>query len=169
MRLVFRLLTLAALAALTGVPSALAATLTFDADVQASFGIRNSITCPPTLDCGRARIAGFGNATRTLAITSFTPDVPAGCDSVTAAEHMVLVSDGSTLDLALVAALCYPGASHEAPDTPRAQGDPFKATGTFVVVGGTGVFAGAAGNGTLTSAGAGDGIVIHYSGTLTRP
>ena len=35
--------------------------------------------------------------------------------------------------------------------------------------GGTGVFAGASGSGTLTSVGAGDAIVIHYSGTLAIP
>jgi len=159
----------AALAALTLTLPAPAQTSTFEANVQGSFGIRNSMTCPPNLDCGRARIDGFGAATRALAITGFTPGVPAGCDSVTAVEHMVLDSDGSTLDLVLDAALCYPGSSRDASDSPRAQGDPFKATGTFAVVGGTGVFAGAAGSGTLTSVGAGDAIVIHYSGTLVIP
>lgn len=156
-------------AALALVVSASAATVAFNADVQASFGIRNSITCPPDLDCGRARIDGFGNATRTLAITGFTPGVPSGCNSVSALEHMVLDRDGSTLDLALDAALCSPGGSENAPSGPRSQGDPFKATGTYAVIGGTGVFAGATGAGTLTSVGAGDGIVIHYSGTLTLP
>ena len=159
----------AALAALALALPAAAETATFEANVQGSFGIRNSMTCPPNLDCGRARIDGYGAATRTLAITGFAPGVPAGCDSVTAVEHMVLDSNGSTLDLALDAALCYPGSSHDASDNPRAQGDPFRATGTFLVVGGTGVFAGATGGGTLTSVGAGDGIVIHYSGTLAIP
>jgi hypothetical protein len=159
----------AALAVLTLALPAAAQTATFKANVQGLFGIRNSTTCAPNLDCGRARIDGFGAATRTLAITGFTPGVPVGCDAVTAVEHMVLDSDGSTLDLALDAALCYPGSSRDAPDSPRAQGDPFKATGTFVIVGGTGAFAGATGSGTLTSVGAGDAIVIHYSGTLAIP
>jgi len=159
----------AALAALIWALPAPAQTAVFKANVQGSFGIRSSTTCPPNLDCGRARIDGFGAATRALAITGFTPGVPAGCDSVTAVEHMVLDSDGSTLDLALDAALCYPGSSRDSSDSPRAQGDPFKATGTFAVVGGTGVFAGATGSGTLTSVGAGDAIVIHYSGTLVIP
>lgn len=41
--------------------------------------------------------------------------------------------------------------------------------GTYVVLGGTGVFAGATCGGSLIGVGAGDGIVIHYSGTLTLP
>jgi hypothetical protein len=159
----------AALAALALALPAPAQTSTFEAKVQGLFGIRNSIICPPNLDCGRARIDGYGAATRTLAITGFTPGVPAGCDSVTALEHMVLDSDGSTLDLALDAAICHPGSSRDASSSPRAQGDPFRATGTFAIVGGTGVFAGATGSGTLTSVGAGDAIVIHYSGTLAIP
>jgi hypothetical protein len=169
MRRALYIVSSAALAALTLALPAQAQTATFDANVQGSFGIRNSMTCPPDLDCGRARIDGFGKATRTLAITGFTPGVPAGCNSVTAIEHMVLDSDGSTLDLVLDAAICYPGASQDASDSPRAQGDPFQATGTFAIVGGTGVFAGATGSGTLTSVGAGDAIVIHYSGTLVIP
>ena len=156
----------AAVAALALTASAAAETVAFSADVQASFGIRNSIQCPPDLDCGRARIVGFGKATRTLAITGFTPGVPSGCNSVTAVEHMVLERDARTLDLALDAALCTPGGSASANDPPGAPGDPFTATGTYVVLGGAGV-AGATGGGTLTGVGAGDGIVIHYTGTLT--
>jgi hypothetical protein len=158
-----------ALATLALASAASAQTVAFDAKVQGSFGIRNSISCPPNFDCGRAMIDGFGKATRALEITSFVPDTPPGCDSVTAVEHMVLNSDGSTLDLALEAALCYPGGSHAAPDSPQAEGDPFTASGTFVVIGGTGTFAGASGSGTLTGVGAGDAIVIHYSGTLMLP
>jgi hypothetical protein len=169
MRRASHVVTIVALIALTAAAAASAQTVAFNADVQGLFGIRNSISCPPGLDCGRARIDGFGKATRTLAITGFVPGTPAGCDSVTALEHMVLDSDGSTLDLALEAAICPPGASDEAPHSPRSQGDPFKATGAFAVVGGTGAFAGATGSGTLVSVGAGDGIVIHYSGTLTLP
>jgi len=159
----------AALGALAMALPASAQAAAFEANVQGSFGIRSSIDCPPNLDCGRARIDGYGAATRMLALTGVAPGIPAGCNSVTAVEHMVLDSDGSTLDLALDAALCYPGSSHDSSSTPRAQGDPFKATGTFVVVGGTGVFAGAIGGGTLTGVGAGDAIVIHYSGTLAIP
>jgi hypothetical protein len=164
---------MAALAA-AGVALALAmpasaGTTAFEADVQGSFGIRSSDECPPDLDCGRARIEGFGKATRTLALTGFAPNLPPGCDTVTAIERLVLVADGSTLDLALDAALCYPGASAGAQGSPRSQGDPFKATGRFVVLGGSGRFAGATGAGTLRSVGAGDAIVIHYSGTLTLP
>ena len=159
----------ATLVAVTMAVPASAQATAFEANVQASFDIRNSIDCPPNLDCGRARIDGYGAATRTLALTGVTPGTPAGCDSVTAVEHMVLDSDGSTLDLALDAALCYPGSSADSSDSPRSQGDPFKATGTFVVAGGTGVFAGATGGGTLTGVGAGDAIVIHYSGTLAIP
>lgn len=108
-----------AVAALALTASAPAQTVGFNADVQASFGIRNSIECPPDLDCGRARIVGFGKATRTLAITGFTPGVPIGCNSVTAVEHMVLESDGSSLDLQLDAALCAPGGSANSNDSPR--------------------------------------------------
>ena len=169
MRRVLTLAVLAALAVLVIAPPASAETVEFEADVQGFFGIRNSSPCPPGLDCGRARIEGFGKATRTLAITGFEPGVPPGCNSVTAVEQMVLETDGSTLTLELEAAICTPGASGSAPHTPQAQGDPFNATGTFTVIGGTGAFAGATGGGTLTSVGAGDAIVIHYEGTLTLP
>jgi hypothetical protein len=157
----------AAVAALALTASAAAQTVAFSADVQASFGIRNSIQCPPDLDCGRARIVGFGKATRTLAITGFTPGVPSGCNSVTALEHRVLESDGSTLDLALDAALCNPGGSASANDPPGSPGDHLHSDGNLRRPRGTGAFAGATGGGTLTGVGAGDGIVIHYTGTLT--
>ena len=162
------LVSLAVLGLLVAALPAAAQTVDFDATVRASFGIRNSIECPPDLDCGTARVDGFGKATRTLAITGLAPDSPPGCDTITGIEHMTLDSDGSTLDLAVTAALCYPGASHSAPDDEaRSQGDPFKASGTFEVIDGTGVFAGANGRGTLTAIGAGDAIVIHYAGTIT--
>lgn len=169
MRRALALGVLTAIAALAAALPVSAETTAFGADVQGWFGIRASSTCPPDLDCGRARIDGFGKATRTLAITGFAPGVPEGCNSLTAVERLVLDADGSTLELALEAALCNPGASAAAPHTPRSQGDPFTATGTYVVLGGTGVFAGATGGGTLTALGAGDAIVIHYDGTLALP
>ena len=169
MRRALCLLSLAALGLLAAHPAA-AQPFELDASVRGSFGIRNSIDCPPDLDCGTARIVGFGKATRTLGITGVTPGVPAGCNTLTAVEHMVLDSDGSILDLAVTAALCYPGASSTAPGQQGiSRGNPFQATGTFEVIGGTGVFAGAGGSGTLTAIGAGDAIVIHYSGALTLP
>jgi hypothetical protein len=162
------LVSLAVLGVFVSAVPAAAQTFDFDAMVRASFGIRNSIVCPPDLDCGTASVDGFGKATRTFAITGFVPAVPPGCDLVTGIEHMTLDSDGSTLDLAVTAALCYPGASHSAPDDQApSKGDPFKATGTFEVSDGTGVFAGAGGSGTLTAIGAGDAIVINYAGTIT--
>lgn len=170
MRRALCLLSLATLGSFAAAVPASAQTVEFDASVRASFGIRNSIDCPPDLDCGTARIDGFGKATRTLGITGVAPGVPAGCDTVTAIEHMILDSDGSILDLAVRAALCYPGASSSAPGQQgRSQGNPFQGTGTFEVIGGTGVFAGASGSGTLTAIGAGDAIVIDYSGALTLP
>jgi hypothetical protein len=170
MRRALCLLSLGALGVLAAAVPAAAQTVELHARVQGSFGIRNSIDCAPDLDCGTARIDGFGKATRTLGITGATPGVPVGCDTLTAIEHMILDSDGSILDLAVTAALCHPGGSSTAPGQQgRSQGNPFQATGTFEVIGGTGVFAGAAGSGTLTAIGAGDAIVIDYSGTLTLP
>lgn len=167
MRRILCLFGLAALGSFVAAVPAAAQIVEFEASVQASLGIRNSIDCPPDRDCGTARIDGFGKATRTLAITGFVPDQPAGCDTVTGIEHMTLDSDGSTLELGVTAALCYPGGSHDARDEPQSQGDPFQATGAFEVIGGTGVFAGASGSGTLTAIGAGDAVVIHYTGTIT--
>jgi hypothetical protein len=161
-----KLIVLSALAALALAVSAQAQTMDLEVDVQGLFGIRNSVECPPSLDCGKARIDGFGKATRTFQITGFTPDVLPGCNFVSGVDHLVLDSDGSSLDLGLAATLCGPGSSENAPDSPRSQGDPLRATGTFSVLGGTGTFADATGGGALLAIAAGDSIVIHYSGTL---
>jgi hypothetical protein len=168
MRRALCLVTLAALGSFAVAAPAAAQLVELDAVVRAAFGIRNSIDCAPGLMCGTARIDGFGKATTTFAITGFVPDVPPGCNTFSGIQQMTLESDGSMVELVVTAALCYPGRSHEAPDDQApSQGDPFNATGTFEVVGGTGVFANASGSGALTAIAAGDAIVIDYAGTIS--
>jgi hypothetical protein len=62
---------------------------------------------------------------------------------------------------------CTPGRSADAPDGDRAFGNPFQGEGTFVISAGTGVFAGASGDGTLYTRAGGDVYNLHYAGTIT--
>ena len=129
--------------------------------MSGSFGIRNSDDCPPGLDCGRAASTDSGRQRGHSRSPAYSPILhpaaslslrsSAWCSSATGARSTSRSRPCSAFRR------LRERASHAA-----GAGDPFKATGTFVVAGGTGAFAGATGGGTLTSVGAGDAIVIHY-------
>jgi len=104
----------------------------------------NFRVCPPGVDlCGKGIVHGFGTATGTF---TFFPTE----------RVFILDSDGSTLRIALV---------------PTDLSPPTLA-GTWTVIGGTGVFAGATGSGTIWATGTGVPVpsdTAHYRGTITLP
>ena len=145
---------------------ALAATLPASAATTQEFRaeLHDNQVCPAGFDlCGKGLVQDFGTVTTTLAFTSFGPG-PENCSSVTAERVLTLDSDGSTLRLFLEGILCPQGAAgSNAPGT---------GSGTFTVIGGSGQFAGATGNGELTIQATGvPGLsdTAHYEGTLTLP
>ena len=116
---------------------------------------RNDPPCVAGLLCGTGTIAGYGEASFSLVPTSIGPTV-GSCQPVTALTTLALADGSGTLTLDATGELCSPGNSANAPGAVRSFGNPFEALVTYEVVGGTGVFAGASGDGTakLTSAGA---------------
>lgn len=114
----------------------------------------SSSDCPPGSDiCGKGVVKGFGTVTTSLTFTSFAPGPGENCVTVTA-DRIATLDDGSTLLLALVGTICE-----------------FKISGTFVIVGGTGVFDQATGGGTVSGVGI-RGIPsdsVHFEGTVTLP
>ena len=77
---------------------------------------------------------------------------------------------GSTLVIAELDNQCTPGNStNTSGNQLHSFGNPFYGDGTWTIVSGTGVFAGATGTGTVSYVAAGDALVEHYSGTITLP
>ena len=131
-----------------------------------------SNSCPPgVLTCATVLVPGFGRATATFTGTSFIPGVPEpNCFTAGGIVGVTLQSDGSTLLLATEQVGCTPGASGTAPGTlGTSGGPPFLAEGTWSVIGGAGIFAGATGGGTASTNNAGDVSVSRYFGTITLP
>lgn len=116
-------------------------------DFRASF---KGSDCGPDL-CDTGTIQGFGRVTSRLHFTSLGPGPSPTCSSGTADRLITLDADGSTLQLAVDGTIC--GRFID---------------GTFSVVGGTGVFGGATGDGTLRGI-AHNGEAVQYRGTLTLP
>jgi hypothetical protein len=120
--------------------------------------------------CGIGRIVGYGEAELTLLATSVLPTSVAGCGfalAVTGAATIEL-PEGSTLMLEEAGTYCLPGGSHVAPGNFFASyGNPLEIEASYSIVGGSGVFAGAAGTGTNAIYQAGDTQIAVYSGTLT--
>jgi hypothetical protein len=109
--------------------------------------------CPPGVDtCGKGVVKGFGTVTTSLTFTGAVPGPGANCFTASADRVVTLDSDGSMLLLALSGTIC---------------GN--KVTGTFVVAGGAGVFAGATGGGTIvgTAIPGEPSDTVHFSGTIT--
>lgn len=147
-----RTLMLAVLAAVGTIALALPAFAQSTRDFKAEFNEMD--TCPGVDLCGKGVVHGFGTVSTTLAFTSFVPGPGAGCASASADRVQTLDSDGSTLLMTASGTVCGK-----------------EIDGTFAILGGTGVFAGATGGGTLwgTTAAPSLGQNIHLRGTITLP
>jgi hypothetical protein len=141
------LVVLATFALVGGAVPAAAQPQDFKADLH------DNLACPPGFDfCGKGLVHGFGTATTTLNFTSALPG-PGDCLTATANRTITLDSDGSTLLLEIAGMICNQ-----------------KLDATFTIVGGTGVFTGAAGAGTLTGTATGVPVpsdTIHLRGSIT--
>jgi hypothetical protein len=121
-------------------------------DFKADF---SEVECPGADLCGKGVVHGFGTVTTTLVFTSFAPGPGANCISASADRTQTLDNDGSTLLMTASGTVCGT-----------------KIDGTFAIVGGTGVFEGASGGGTLWGSTTNPKIfsqVAHFRGTITLP
>jgi hypothetical protein len=168
MRRFLMLLSVAVVAAVFVVPTS-AATARFSAVIHLEFeGASPTKPCPldPTTTCDVGHIAGYGQVVQDFTFVSGV-EVD-GCFETTGDVLWTLVDDpASTFMTHEVYTECTPGRSADAPDSDRAFGNPFQGKGTFVISAGTGVFAGASGDGTLYTRAGGDVYNIHYAGTIT--
>lgn len=164
----------AAFASIVG-PSAGAATTTISTTFHETFGRAAAHPCAigPTLyTCGEGLVPGFGPATSTLTITSFTNfDPETACGDTTLLRRITLVSSAGTLELAERGTVCFPGASFFTPgaSSGHSYGNPVRLDLTWTVSGGTGVFGGASGSGSDSVKTAGDTGRSNLSGTITLP
>jgi hypothetical protein len=141
-------------------------TVAFQAEFKYTVGIAASKPCAHFL-CGEGTVVGFGDATSTVELTSFSPPTEGtNCGLFTTDETITLTSDGSTLQLEERGTVCFPGSSFE---VASATNGPYHSDGTFTVSHGTGVFQGAKGSGTVDARAAGDEQHETLSGTLTLP
>jgi hypothetical protein len=140
---------LAAVGLIAGVSSAGAQTQELKAELH------DNLACPSGFDfCGKGLVHGFGTATTTLVFTGAEPG-PDDCLTATAVRTITLDSDGSTLLLAIAGTICRQ-----------------KLDGTYTIIGGTGVFAGATGTGTLKGTATGVPLpsdTVHLRGVITLP
>lgn len=130
---------------------------------------RKAPPCPGgILDfCGSGTVSGFGSATYELQPSGLTPIPNSNCDSVTAEVTVTLADQSGSFTADATATVCFPGNSQNANRSEGSFGNPFTATASFVITGGTGVFAGATGSGTATLKGAGAHSALDLAGTIT--
>ena len=120
-------------------------------------------TNPPSIVfCGPGTIAGYGAATSTATLTSIAPLPGTDCLKLTAVRTITLDNGQGSLTLDESGTLCPPSAAAS-----NAVGGPYRVSKTYVVAGGTGVFAGATGSGSDINRSAGNSQVSAISGTLT--
>jgi hypothetical protein len=120
-------------------------------------------TDPSALDCAVGYVQGFGPATNVFEGESFTP-IGNGCFLEEGTATTTLLDGSGTLITHESHPICFPGASSSASGNRfHSFGNPYSAKGRFEIVGGTGVFAGATGGGSLTISSVGDAIVIKYA------
>ena len=161
-----------ALAVLVAAPAS-ASTTSFSATFQEFFGGTMPHPCsPPAFTCGEGVVAGYGDATSTVEITSFTNFDPAvACGDTTLLRRIALTDGTGTLELDEVGTVCFPGKSFFTPAGVGGQsyGNPARIATTWTITGGTGVFFGASGSGTDRFDNAGESGHSRLSGTLTLP
>jgi hypothetical protein len=152
MRRIPLLVVVAAVAACATALPALGATTQ---EFKAQFHDTPSSDCPQGVDtCGHGLVKGYGTAATTLTFTSFAPGPGLGCVTATGERVVTLNRDGSTLVLSLTGTICGQAVA-----------------GTFTISGGTGVFSGAVGGGTISGV-AIRGIpsdAVSFRGTITLP
>jgi hypothetical protein len=159
----------AALACAVAAPSAGAqTTVPLNLDFGSHLGKKKSEQVCGLLACGTATLPGFGDAFWTL-IPIADPAPTRGCEPAQAFVRFELLGTGDQLFVDVDGQVCYPGNSNRAPGVLKSFGNPLRATGTFTISGGTGVFDGASGSGTATLFAAGARIRITATGTLTLP
>ena len=120
--------------------------------------------------CGRGQVVGYGQAELTLVATGAVPTTANGCGFALAVTGPATIElpDGSTLLLDETGTYCLPGDSTTAPGNFfHSYGNPWAIDATYVVIGGSGVFAGATGTGVNTIRQGGDAQISVYTGTLS--
>lgn len=149
MRRTVCLLVLGVFGLIAALPAAAQSTQSFEAELH------DNLACPPGFDfCGKGLVHRFGTTTTTLNFTGAVPG-PGDCLTATADRTITLDSDGSTLSIAITGTICDQ-----------------KLDASFTIIGGTGVFAGASGSGTLKGTATGVPVpsdTIHLRGLLTLP
>jgi hypothetical protein len=159
----------AALACVVAAPSAGAqTTVPLDLTIESHLGKQKQAQECGLLLCGTTTLPGFGEASYTL-IPIADPTPTRGCEPVQAFVRFELLGTGDQLFVDVDGEVCYPGNSNRAPGSLKSFGNPLRATGTFTISGGTGVFEGASGSGTATLFSAGARVRISATGTLTLP
>ena len=126
-----RLLLLGLLAALALVPTASAATTSFSATFNESFGRATAHPCSvDAFVCGSGTIAGFGAATELWVITDFEPETAfeTGCSPLTLMRTITL-TNGSTLVTEETGTICFPGVTFTKPGILVPSGIPASSQG----------------------------------------
>jgi hypothetical protein len=151
---------------LTLATPALAATTTFRAVIHEDFGRRASsepcfavgedLACP-----GSGTVQGYGQV---ASVILFPSDGSALVRTLTFADGSTLITNETG-----VSPTTLPGKAYLAPGADRSYGNPAFDHYAWVIVGGTGRFAGATGSGEWVNVLAGDTIVIKFAGSLTLP
>jgi hypothetical protein len=151
------------------VPGAFAQTTqNIDLTLSSHLGKQKQAQTCGLLPCGTTTLPGFGTASWTI-IPLSGDEVTRGCGPASAMVTLDLTSGAGGLDVLVEGQICYPGNSHGAPGHLTSFGNPLTFSGTYAIIAGTGVFAGASGSGTATLKAAGALIRARATGTLTLP
>jgi hypothetical protein len=163
--LVAGLLALAVVAA----PASAQTTRPFDVTITSHLGKNKAAAQCGLLICGTTTVPGFGEADFTLIPVAPGPTGGRGCVPGGAIVFLDLRSTGDRLVLEIDGQVCFPGNSANAPGALKSYGNPLRASGTYEITGGTGVFEGATGSGTASLVSAGAHVSGRATGTLTLP
>jgi hypothetical protein len=141
-------------------------TTTLEASFQVFYGKSAAHPCDAFF-CGAGTVQGYGPATFTFNLLTFSGFDESGCGTLTA-EEIITLDDGSgSLRLAESGTVCgaSPGSTF-APGAEHSFGNPYSLDLTYTVKGGTGIFANAKGTGSVTIRTAGESGHKTVSGTL---